>query len=118
MKKAIIIPIYLKLNQPEELPYSEGLRLAKRAIESLNVLEDQDFTLVLPVALDLSGEGEEGALGEANRLLREEVRHFCDGRRALIFSSYHLKKSKRIFGPEGFQKVLFPHRPERIFKNP
>jgi hypothetical protein len=104
MKKAIIIPIYLKLNQPEELPHLEGLRLARRAIESLNVLEDQDFMLVLPVALDLSGEGEEEALGEANRLLREEVRHFCDGRRVLIFSSYHLKNLREYLAQKDFKK--------------
>ena len=53
MKKAIIIPIYLKFDQPEELPHLEGLRLAKRAIESLKILEDQDFTLILPVCFDL-----------------------------------------------------------------
>jgi hypothetical protein len=53
MKKAIIIPIYLRLNQPEELPTLEALRLAKKAIESLNRLEDQDLTHVLPVCFDL-----------------------------------------------------------------
>ena len=104
MKKAIIIPIYLKLNQPEELPHLEGLRLARRAIESLNVLEDQDFMLVLPVALDLSGEGEEEALGESNRLLREEVRHFCDGRSALIFSSYHLRSLREYLAQKDSKK--------------
>src|SRR4030066_228040 len=55
MKKAIIIPIYLKFKQPEELPHLEGLRLAKRAIESLKRLEDQDFTLILPLSFDLKG---------------------------------------------------------------
>jgi len=107
MKKAIIIPIYLKLNQPEELPHLEGLRLAKRAIESLNLLEDQDFMLVLPVALDLSGEGEEGALGEANRLLKEEVRHFCDGRRTLVFSSYYLRNLREYLAQKDFKKSYF-----------
>ena len=104
MKKAIIIPIYLKLNQPEELPHLEGLRLTRRAIESLNVLEDQDFMLVLPVALDLSGEGEEEAIGESNRLLREEVRHFCDGRSALIFSSYHLRSLREYLAQKDSKK--------------
>ena len=33
MNKAIIIPIYLRLNEPEEIPHLEGLNLAKRAIE-------------------------------------------------------------------------------------
>jgi len=75
MKKAIIIPIYLRLSRPEELSDSEGMRLAKRAIESLNILEDQGFTLVIPVALNLSEEDEEEALLEADRSLGEEVGH-------------------------------------------
>jgi len=104
MKKAIIIPIYLMLNQPEELLHLEGLRLAKRAIESLKVLEDQDFMLVLPVALDLSGGDKEGALEEANRLLKEEMRHFCDGRRTLIFSSYHLMNLREYLTQKDFKK--------------
>jgi glycosyltransferase involved in cell wall biosynthesis len=104
MKKAIIIPIYLRLNKAEELPYSEGLALAKRAIESLNLLEDQDFTLVLPVALDLSGGEKERALAEASRLLKEEVRHFCDGRRTLTFSSYHLRSLREYLAQKDFKK--------------
>jgi hypothetical protein len=104
MKKAIIIPIYLKLNRPEELPCSEGLGLALRAIESLNILEDQDFALVLPVALDLRDEGEGRALWEANRLLREELRHVCDGRRAFIFSSNHLTNLKEYLAQKDFKE--------------
>jgi glycosyltransferase involved in cell wall biosynthesis len=104
MKKAIIIPIYLRLSKAEELPYSEGLTLAKRAIESLNLLEDQDFTLILPVALDLNEEDKEGALGEASRLLREEVRHFCHGRRVLVLSSYHLRSLREYLAQMDFKK--------------
>ena len=104
MKKAIIIPIYLRFNQAEELPYSERLNVAKRAIDSLNVLEDQDFTLVLPVALDLSGEVKEGTLEEANRLLRQEVRHFCNGRKTFIFSSHHLRGLRAYLAKKDFKK--------------
>jgi glycosyltransferase involved in cell wall biosynthesis len=102
MKKAIIIPIYLRLDRPEELPNSEGLLLARRAIESLNILEDQDFTLILPVALDMDGE-EEGGLVEAERILREEMRRFSDGRRILIFSSYHLSRLRRYLDQRDFK---------------
>jgi hypothetical protein len=107
MKKAIIIPIYLKLNEPEELPHLEGLRLAKRAIESLNILEDQDFTLVLPVTLDLIGERGEKPLGEANKLLREEIRQLGHGRRILIFSSYHLRSLREYLAQKDFIKFHF-----------
>jgi len=49
MKKAVIIPIYFRLDKPEELPNAKGIELAKRAVHSLKVVSDQDFTLVLPV---------------------------------------------------------------------
>jgi glycosyltransferase involved in cell wall biosynthesis len=106
MKKAIIIPIYLRLNKPEDLPCSEGISLAKRAIESLNILEDQDFTLVLPVALDLSGEDEEGALLEADKSLRKEVGHLRKWK-TLVFSSYHLKDLRDYLGRKNF-KHFYP----------
>jgi hypothetical protein len=102
MKKAIVIPIYLRLNKPEDLPYSEGISLAKRAIESLNILEDQDFTLILPVVLDLSGEDEERALWEADRSLREEVRHLRNGK-TLVFSSYQLKDLREYLGQKNLK---------------
>jgi hypothetical protein len=90
MKKAIIIPIYLRFRQPEELSDLEGLRLAKRAIESLKRLEDQDFTLILPLSFDLTGEVKEDSLlemtkfvmGEVKRLRREET---------WVFSNHHLE---------------------------
>jgi hypothetical protein len=102
MKKAIIIPVYLKLNEPEELPYLEELKLTKRAIESLNILDDQDFTLVIPVALDVNGEDGEGALLEADRSLREEMRHLRTGR-ALIFSSCQLRNLREYLLQRGFK---------------
>ena len=46
MKKAIIIPITLRLNQPEESSYFEGLRLAKRAIENMEKLEGRAHLLL------------------------------------------------------------------------
>jgi len=89
MKKAIIIPIYLRLSEPKELPYLEGLRLAKRAIESLKILEDQDFTLILPVCFDLMVEDGEVLFIEMDRLLRMELK-ILGLEKTLIFSSQHL----------------------------
>ena len=74
MKKAIIIPIYLRLDQAKELPNLEGLRLTKRAIESLKILEDQDFTLIMPVCFDLAI-GDEKYFSEMDRLLRKELKN-------------------------------------------
>ena len=116
MKKAIIIPIYLRINEPEELSSLEGLKLAKRAVESLKILEDQNFTLVLPVCFDLAREPEETVFLEMDKFLREEVKHLRR-ERTLIFSSYHLKPLRRylhqkefrdfslLIGLKGFSKI-------------
>ena len=102
MKKAIIIPIYLRLSEPEELPYLEGLRLAKRAIESLKIIEDQDFTLILPVCFDLPFEDEENSFIEMGRLLRKEIKDF-GFQKILIFSSQHLEKLRKYFEQKSFR---------------
>ncbi|MBP1696009.1 MAG: hypothetical protein H6Q41_1197, partial [Deltaproteobacteria bacterium] len=90
MKKAIIIPIYLKFKQPEELPYLEGLRLAKRAIESLKGLEDQDFTLILPVSFDLTGEVKEDPLPEMTKFVIDEVKRLRR-EETWVFSNHPLR---------------------------
>jgi hypothetical protein len=90
MKKAIIIPIYLKLSQPEELPHLEGVRLAKRAIESLKRLEDQNFTLILPVCFDFMGEEQQESFEEMTSFLVHEVKGLR-GEETIVFSNPHLK---------------------------
>ncbi len=102
MKKAIIIPIYLRLNGPEELPYSEGLRLAERAIESLRILEDQNFKLILLVCFDRPGEDREGSFSEMDRLLREELKDL-GLQRTLVFSSRHLEELRKYLEKIGFK---------------
>jgi glycosyltransferase involved in cell wall biosynthesis len=102
MKKAIIIPIYLRLSESKELPYLEGLRVAKRAIESLNILEDQDFTLILTVCFDQTGGDEEVSFSEMDRLLREELKNL-GLQRALIFSSQHLEQLRRYLEERNFR---------------
>ncbi len=102
-KKAIIIPVYLKFNQPEELPYLEELNLAKRAIQSLKILKDQDFTLILPVCFDSTG-GDEGVSSpEADRFLRKEVDDLRKGK-TILFCSHHLKILKGSLDQRGFRK--------------
>jgi len=103
MKKAIIIPVYLRFNQLEELPHSEELRLAKRAIDSLKILEDQDFTLILPVCFDLTGGNEEVSFLEADRFVRKEVQNLREGK-TILFSSHHLKLLKRNLDQRDFRK--------------
>jgi hypothetical protein len=94
MRKAVVIPIYLKFNRQDELPYLEGLKLAKRAIESLKILDDYDFSLILPVCFDVPIEDREGPFFEMDRFLRKEVRSFCV-ERTLIFSSPYLEQLRK-----------------------
>ena len=102
MKKAIIIPVYLKLSEPEGLPYLEGLKLAKRAIESLKILEDQNFTLILPVCFDQIGGNGEGSFIKMDRLLREELKN-VGLQRALVFSSQHLEQLRKYLEQLNFR---------------
>lgn len=102
MKKAIIIPTYLRLNRPEELTYLEGLRLAKRAIESLKILEDRDYTLILPVCFDVNDEDREGSFSNMDRFLRENLKDLRDGR-TLIFTSYNLTNLREYLEQKGFR---------------
>ncbi len=104
MKKAIIIPIYLRLDQPEELPNLEGLRLTKRAIESLKILEDQDFTLIMPVCFDLAIGDEKFSYIEMDRFLRKELRNLREGE-TFLFSTHHLKILRRYLDQRGFKKL-------------
>jgi len=99
MKKAIVIPIYLGLSKPEGLPYLDGWRLAKRAIESLRILEDQDFTLILPVCFDLRGEDREDLFIEMDRLLRNEFKNLRL-EKTFVFSSSRLKQLRKYLGQE------------------
>ena len=103
MKKAIIIPIYLRFNQPDELPVSEGLKLAKRAIESLRILEDQDFTLILPVCLDLTGEDPLESFEEMTRFLIGEVKSLRR-EKTLVFCTGHLKQLRDYLDRKDFKE--------------
>jgi len=102
MKKTIVIPIYLKPDLPGALPALEGLQLAKRAIESLKVLEDQDFTLILPVCMDVAGDVSEDALSEMDQSVRKEIKAIRQ-ERTLIFSSHHLRYLKDYLFQKNFE---------------
>ncbi len=104
MKKAIIIPVYLRFNQPEEIPFLEGLKLAKRAIESLRILKNQNLTLILPVCFDAMGKEREAALPEMDRLLRQEMKGLWKGG-TLLFSSLHLQKLREYLGRRNFGNI-------------
>jgi hypothetical protein len=102
MKKTIVIPIYLKPDRREALSNAEGLRLAKRAIESLKVLEDQDFTLILPVCIDVAREVTGDAYSQMDQFVRAEVKAIRP-EKSLIFSSPQLKSLKEYLFQKNFR---------------
>ncbi len=104
MKKGIVIPAYLRFSRPETLPSSEGLELTRRAIQSLNLLEDQDFTLILPVSFHSMEGGGEASLFEMDRSLREELRVLRKGK-TFLFSNLHLQSLKRSLERRGFKAL-------------
>jgi hypothetical protein len=104
MKKAIIIPVYLRFDQPEEVPLLVGLKFAKRAIKSLNILKDQNFTLILPVCFDPAGKKRETALQEMERLLRQEIKGLRKGD-TVLFSSFHLQKLQEYLARTNFGNI-------------
>jgi hypothetical protein len=104
MKKAIVIPIYLRLNYPEEVSSSEGVILAKRAIQSLRLLKDQDFTLILPVCFDLTGGGDEGAFAGMDTILRKEFGGLREGK-TFLFSSRHLRPLREYMAQGDFRDL-------------
>jgi hypothetical protein len=104
MKKAIIIPVYLRFNQPEETPFLEGLKLEKRAIESLRILKNQNLTLILPVCFDAMGKERETALPEMDRLLRQEIKGLRKGG-TVLFSSLHLQKLREYLARRNFRNI-------------
>jgi len=101
MKKAVIIPIYLRLNKPEELSNAKGLKLTKRAVNSLKVVNDQDFTLILPVCFDLGRKVEETLWVELDGVLRTEIKDLRR-ERTLIFSPHHLNSLKKVLDQKHF----------------
>lgn len=52
VKIAIVIPSYIKAENPQDVSESDGLRLLHRALASLNCLKGQDVTLVLPFCIE------------------------------------------------------------------
>lgn len=115
MKKAIIIPVYLRLERPEDLSPSEGMVLTRRAVQSLRVITDQDFDLILPVCFSFP-EMSQHFLIKAEKAFRESVTP-CRPERMIVFSSLHLGALRKwleprtppgfpsLVGLEGYSKI-------------
>ena len=104
MTKVILIPVYLRLKNSEELLQSEGVQLTRRGIQSLKILRDQDFTLLLLVCFDLPNGKKESSVSEMDRAFREEIRAL-GMKRAFLFSSLNLKGLRSYLDNRNFKEV-------------
>lgn len=102
MEKAIILPVYLKVKNIEELLSSEAIFLTRRAIQSLKILNDQNFTLILPVCLDLQWKDQELLL-KMERALKNEIRPLGI-KKALLFSTAHLNELRSYLKKRNFKE--------------
>jgi glycosyltransferase involved in cell wall biosynthesis len=104
MTKAILIPVYLRLQNSKELLESESVQLTRRAIQSLKNLRDDNFTLVLLVCFDLPEGEKKNSLSEMDRVFREEIRAF-GMKRAFLFSSLNLKGLRNYLDHRNFKEL-------------
>lgn len=102
MRKAIILPVYFKIKNIEELPSSEAVFLTRRAIRSLTILNDQNFTLILPVCLDCPWKDQELLL-KMERALKNEIRPLGI-KKALLFSTAHLNELRLYLEKKNFKE--------------
>lgn len=115
MKKAIIIPVYIRLNKTEELLSSRELELTKRVLKSLKILKDQDFVIILPVCLDIN-DGNKDSIQKLDIRLKEELSSLIS-KKGLLFSSLkigqlkewivnkNLKDFSNLIDLKGFSKI-------------
>jgi len=113
MKKAIIIPVYLRLERPEDLSVSEGMVLTRRAVQSLRVLTDPDFDLILPVFFSFP-EMSQDFLIKAEKAFRDEMK-LCRPKGTIVFSPSQLeafrKWAERIDPPGSSLEIDDPPLP-------
>ncbi len=102
MKKAIVLPVYLKVKNIEELLSSEAIFSTQRAVQSLNILNDQDFTLILPVSLDLQWKDNDLLLGMENAL-KKEIKPLRI-KKTLLFSSARLEGLRAYLKKKNFKE--------------
>jgi len=101
VKKAVIIPVYLRIREPEDILRSEGMRITQRAIKSLNILKDQDFTLILPVYFDVTSGQQEHDLSDMERMFTEGISDFRQ-REIYVVSPVQLRTLRDVLERQGF----------------
>ncbi len=93
----LIIPVYLKLNKPDEIPASEGISLLKRAVESLNIFEDDKLSIIAVFCIDADRWTDEFDAG-----IRKVVMDFLSKFSILVFTEKNMINLKRYLKEKGF----------------
>lgn len=104
MTKAILIPVYLRVKGSGDLSRSEGFQVTQRAIQSLKVLRDQEFTLLLLICFDLPEGEKNNSLFEMDRAFRDEIRA-VGMKRVFLFSSWNLKGLRSYLDKRNFREL-------------
>lgn len=99
-QKVLIIPTYLKLNNPEEISTSEGLSLLKRAIESLNILEDEELKIITVFCVDT-----EKWIDEFDARIRKVVMDFQSKFPIFIFTERNMLNLKKYLREKGYSEM-------------
>ncbi|MEK7306353.1 MAG: hypothetical protein AAB014_01830 [Nitrospirota bacterium] len=92
VKIAIVIPSYIKAENPQDVNESDGFRLLHRALASLNCLKGKDVTLVFPFCI--------------------EGKMMTEGR----YLEYHLEIMKSLSYPFPFNRFILTAHNFRIIK--
>jgi hypothetical protein len=108
MRKAIIIPTYLPIKGDTDVSKLQGIQLLQRAIESLDILEDRDFVLVLPFCLDIKDGDFWTVLSRTDEKVRQVMKDPIGTIPTVIFTRNNLVNFGRYIEEGRFENV-FPH---------
>lgn len=99
-RKALIIPTYLTVKSPEEIPYTEGILLLKRAVKSLDILECQELTVIMVFCVDTPSWRDEFDVA-----LRKNVMDFSSKFPVIIFTEKSLRNLKEYFREKNYREI-------------
>ena len=108
MKKAIIIPSYLPIKRDTDVSKLQGIQLLQRAIESLEILEDRNFVLILPFCLDIMEGDFWRVLSGTDEKVRKVMKPCIGTIPTVIFTRKNLVDFGQYIEEDRF-KNLFPH---------
>jgi hypothetical protein len=108
MRKAFIIPTYLPIKGDTDVSKLQGIQLLQRAIESLDILEDRNFVLVLPFCLDIKEGDFWTVLSHTDEKVRQVMKASIGTIPTVIFTRKNLVDFGRYIEAGRFENV-FPH---------